>query len=159
MLMHQPGYWLFLLLTLLLYWALPRKRALLLGASLVFYGVNAPAFLPYLLFCCVSAWWLAPRLPGNRKLLLASLAFYFGALIAAKAFLPLDRIPLGISFFTFHLAAYLIDVYRKSFPPENRSSISRCSSPSSRNSWRDPSRGRKICFRKSKGGKGFAATI
>ena len=32
--------------------------------------------------------------------------------------LPNVTLPLGISFFTFHILSYLIDVYRGLFPPQ-----------------------------------------
>lgn len=53
------------------------------------------------------------KLPGRRKrLFVAAIALNLGMLGFFKYCAPGDRVPLGISFYTFQILSYLIDVYR-----------------------------------------------
>jgi alginate O-acetyltransferase complex protein AlgI len=137
---------LFLPLTLALYFLLPRSlnNAVLVAASLVFYGWGDPVAALFLIVPSVAVNFQFGRMigaaqgPHRRALVVTAVAFNLAVLIAFKyagflignvnaalalfgvAPLPAPEIPLplGISFFTFHILSYLIDVYRGLFPPQ-----------------------------------------
>ena len=125
----------FLPVVLLLYYLLPFRlwrNGILLLASLLFYSWGEPKFLPVLVIAAVIGWagglainarperkkvWLIISivlLLGNLFLFkyygfaMENLARLFRAEIAFRQ-LPL---PLGISFFTFQILSYVIDLYR-----------------------------------------------
>ena len=126
----------FLPLTLLCYFLVPPRgrNAVLLLASLLFYGFGEPRYVLLLTLSALSGYGhglLMERFRGGRgaKLALwsglginlALLCFFKYADFAVGAVngllgleLPLPGIPLplGISFFTFQAMSYLIDVYR-----------------------------------------------
>ncbi|MFM2248837.1 MAG: hypothetical protein RL071_4912 [Pseudomonadota bacterium] len=141
MLFHTLDYVIFLALTVLLYWGLPRGwRVGLLGvASLAFYASWSLIYLPVMLMVVGVAWlggrWLGTwhRFTGHgwrraavMGLLLLPLVFFkywdwiaeniemVGALVKQTWALPRVAMPLpvGVSFFTFQAIAYLIDVGR-----------------------------------------------
>ena len=103
--------------------------------SWVFYAAAYPPHLLLLIGSTVVDYWMGAQLarskaPGLRRLWLAiSLAFNLGLLglfkyagfLAELAGLPgLDpglRLPIGISFYTFHSLSYTIDLYRRAIPP------------------------------------------
>lgn len=126
----------FLPVFVLLHTLAPQKwrNALLLAGSLALYAYGAGAAAAALL-CAVTllsfafAHWITPERGEQRKaLLILALALDFGCLFFFKyigailrAIDPLLRggmptarilLPLGISFYIFQCAAYLIDVYR-----------------------------------------------
>src|SRR6476659_2614991 len=137
---------LFLPLTLALYFLLPKawNNALLVAASLVFYGWGDPLAALALIIPSVVLNFQLGRLIGaaqgqrRRRLAVLAIAVNLAVLIAFKysrflpanltevlalagaAPLPLPEVPLplGISFFTFHILSYLIDVYRGVLPPQ-----------------------------------------
>ncbi|MBQ3940529.1 MAG: MBOAT family protein [Oscillospiraceae bacterium] len=112
------------------------KNPVLLFFSIVFYAYGAmdnPAYL-YLILCSVVINWIIGilmdgRSPMRRYWLALGLVWDFGCLFLFKYLdffiriinyippvnLPLTELvlPLGISFFTFQIASYLIDVYRR----------------------------------------------
>lgn len=128
------------------YLVAPRLRwGWLLLASLYFYGVSAPAYLLQILVATAVTYWLARKIesttdeaPRRRLtmlsvcLLLANLAvFKYTAFVneSLRALfgwvslpydLPVVRIllPIGISFYTFQLISYVVDVSRKTVPAE-----------------------------------------
>jgi alginate O-acetyltransferase complex protein AlgI len=129
----------FLPVVLALHVVVPRawRNHLLLLASLVFYGWGEALNGWVLLLSILGNWaiglWLGRT--GHRRLALtvgvignlAVLAFfkYLDFLVgianelgAGPWPLPGVRLPLGISFFTFHALSYLIDVYRGINPPQ-----------------------------------------
>ena len=136
----------FLLAFVLLYYLLPVKarNVLLLVGSYFFYGVYAPALLSFLVAITLVNYGAAlamarhePGQPGRRRWLVFGLILDIGVLAFYKYFnffsLTLNRIsgsgdaltlnllvPLGISFITFSVASYLIDVYRGTIMPERR---------------------------------------
>lgn len=129
--------------TYVLWWVVRKKErqavALLLTASLIFYGHNHWGLLPILLAYCVIDWAVALRMgcsPRPRFWVtvgvtfnLAVLAFYKYTPLVVTTFAP-DlasqlatqfagwAIPFGISFYSFTGIAYLVDVYRKVHPAE-----------------------------------------
>ncbi len=116
----------FLPLFLILYYATPdylRNWPLLLG-SLAFYAYGAwaqPWIIALLLGLCIVSFFAGRYIErlarGRKQLLIAGLVLIFGTLLGFKyggLFTNVHvLLPLGISFYSFQLAAYLIDVYRK----------------------------------------------
>ncbi|MBR0160868.1 MAG: MBOAT family protein [Oscillospiraceae bacterium] len=125
----------FLPVVLLLYYPLRFRRwrnGVLLAASLLFYSWGEPRFLPVLLAAALIGWlggMVMSFFPKQKKCFLVlslvlllgnlflfkylgfaaeNLAKLFGLPVAVKT-LPL---PLGISFFTFQILSYVIDLYR-----------------------------------------------
>ena len=129
----------FLPIVLVGYYCFPRRwrNVFLLAANLVFYGWGEPWFLPVILLTAVANWLIGRRITacaeaGSRRLwLIAALVLDLGLLIVFKytVFLldtmglgqvlakPLP-LPLGISFYTFQVISYVVDVYRKTAPAE-----------------------------------------
>lgn len=115
---------------LLLYYAVPGKCqwiVLLLG-SLIFYALADPRYLIFLLVTVCSTYFAARSMTGKpkkqrRPALIWCLALNFGALFFCKGLLLFPRqngplsfltlaLPLGLSFYIFQAAGYLLDVYR-----------------------------------------------
>ena len=147
MIFHSLDFFAFFLITLALYWLLPRREqnVLLLVASYVFYGW-VHAWWPILLFATTLVDYWAARLMGlapERRTLwlwlsiisnLGLLGFYkyFNFFIdnvaAAGAAVgwsipPIAlrlALPAGISFYTFQSMSYTIDVYRGHAPARTR---------------------------------------
>lgn len=129
----------FLPVVLVGYYCFPRRwrNVFLLAANLVFYGWGEPWFLPVILVTAVANWLVGRRIAacaeqgGRRLWLIAALVLDLGLLIVFKytGFLletlglgqtlakPLP-LPLGISFYTFQVISYVVDVYRKTAPAE-----------------------------------------
>lgn len=129
----------FLPVVLVGYYCFPRRwrNVFLLAANLVFYGWGEPWFLPIILVTAAANWLIGRRIAacaeaGTRRLWLgAALVLDLGLLVVFKytGFLldtmglgqalakPLP-LPLGISFYTFQVISYVVDVYRKSAPAE-----------------------------------------
>ncbi len=144
MLFNSLTFFALLIPTLALYWLLPWQRArlaLLLFASLIFYGFyHWPSV--FLLLVTIGFNYTVGRMQSRRRsgrLLAAavaaniSLLFWFkyaafiadnlnGALSLLGVSLSVPRppvfLPLGISFFTFQVIAYQIDVYRRDIAAE-----------------------------------------
>lgn len=103
-----------------------RNSVLLLG-SLIFYTMGEKGYVLLLLTSIVinyaiGAWMYkdADEEPsGRQKLLLAlALVYNFGCLFFFKYSGLAPKLPLGISFYTFQIVGYVIDVYRKVVPAE-----------------------------------------
>ena len=131
-----PFLYYFLPVVLLVYGLPPRKgkNAVLLLFSLVFYGWGEPKYLAVMLVCTALGYGFGLALgragrPGVRKALLAasvlsSLSFLvyfkyadfflsnFNALTGASLPLLQMTLPVGISFYTFQILSYTVDVYR-----------------------------------------------
>ena len=128
-----PFLFYFLPCVLLIYFIVPQKgrNAVLLAASLFFYGWGEPKFLLFMVFSIVQGYVFARLIGrGRRKKLFLTLSlvlsfallgyckyadFFIENFNAATGLsLPLLKIalPIGISFYTFQIASYEIDVYR-----------------------------------------------
>lgn len=128
-----PFLFFFLPCVLLVYFIVPQKgrNAVLLAASLFFYGWGEPKFLLFMVFSIVQGYVFARLIGrGRRKKLFLTLSLVLSfALLGYCKYadffienfnavtglsLPLLKIalPIGISFYTFQIASYEIDVYR-----------------------------------------------
>jgi alginate O-acetyltransferase complex protein AlgI len=105
--------------------ALPKHlKPLLLLASLIFYGSNSLSYLLILIFNTVVVYGLSFQVARRGKAFLAMALsiclaplFFFKYSSFTLSLLELSNpwslaLPLGISFFSFQQAAYLVDVYR-----------------------------------------------
>ncbi len=134
----------FLPLNLLAYFIAPNikaKNAVLLVFSLVFYAWGEPVYILILLGMSFFCWLLSRLLeraekPGARRaLVLLAAAVCVGAIgyfkyagflaqnvnaAAGRALLPVPEmsLPIGISFYTFQLLTYVVDVYRREVPAQ-----------------------------------------
>ena len=133
-----PFLYYFLPLTLLLYFAAPRKlkNAVLLIMSLVFYGWGEPKYLIFMVLSILQGYIFGLLIEKHqntgrsRLYLTASVVLSLGMLCYCKyadffianfnavtgLSLPLLKIalPIGISFYTFQILSYAVDVYRGS---------------------------------------------
>ena len=128
-----PFLFYFLPCVLLVYFIVPQKgrNAVLLAASLFFYGWGEPKFLLFMVFSIVQGYVFARLIGrGRRKKLFLTLSLVLSfALLGYCKYadffienfnavtglsLPLLKValPIGISFYTFQIASYEIDVYR-----------------------------------------------
>ncbi len=123
---------LFVPLFLIIYYLIPKggKNAFLLLGSLIFYGCGVAWNVYYIILILASvivnflaAGWLekCKSEGGKRAVLITGLVYDFGLLLFFKYagfFLQGIVLPVGISFYTFQITSYLIDVYRKKIRSE-----------------------------------------
>ncbi len=125
----------FLALNLIVYFrakTMQRKNIVMLIFSLVFYSWGGPRYLFLLLANAFLAWFFALLIDHRREhkklflvidivLQLAILAVFkylgmilgtFKAIVGVPEVIPQIALPIGISFYTFQLLSYVIDVYR-----------------------------------------------
>ena len=128
---------LFLPAVFIVYKILPQsiKNYLLIAASLFFYAWGEPVYIVIMLFSVVMNYEMALLIGGcseksryARLWLAISIFFNIGLLLAFKYAgffvdsankilglslnVPLTRLPIGISFYTFQAVSYVFDVYR-----------------------------------------------
>lgn len=143
MLFSSPPFFLFFAIYFALYLVTPARfqLALVIAGSTFFYACWIPSYVwvPYLLIgiAYVGALWIGRTraAPGaGRRLALAVTALLLplaivkygrflyqdvlGSPLGASFSLPVIALPLGISFITFTLIAYVVEVHRGSFPVE-----------------------------------------
>lgn len=130
----------FLPTVLLIYYAIPlkyipAKNAVLLVASLIFYGWGEPKniLLMLLSIACNYAFGLGigkcqseNREKGRKAILILSLVYNLGTLFFFKYFnfvtggaFEYIALPIGISFFTFQIMSYTLDVYLGNVKPQH----------------------------------------
>ena len=124
----------FLPLSLLVYKLCPDRRSkniALLVFSLIFYAWGEPKYVLLLMFMALTSWYCALRIADSRYIetarawLAASVAidialigFFKYSPLICSIFGPVPdgiariTLPIGISFYTFQLMTYVIDVYR-----------------------------------------------
>lgn len=137
-----PFLYYFLPAVLAVYFLTPRKgkNAVLLLASLIFYGWGELRLLPLMVFtiglCYVCGLGIERSRSRKKRWLLASIVisvgllgvfkyadFFIGSLNAVTGLkIPLLHLalPVGISFYTFQCLSYTIDVYRGSVPAQKK---------------------------------------
>ena len=124
----------FLPLLLIFYFLVPNKykNLILLVFSLIFYFLSEPKYIIVLLLSCVINYILSKQIEKNKhpKLyLIISLIYNIGSLLIFKYTdffidnvnnifninIPFMHIimPIGISFYTFQIIGYIVDVYNK----------------------------------------------
>ena len=131
----------FLPLFFLVYFAVKKRAArniALLIFSLVFYSWGEPLYIFLMVFSIAMNYWFAMQISISQKkggsgknlaiaaaaanLLLIAVFKYAGFILGifGIAGSPLSNIPLpiGISFYTFQILSYVIDVYRKEVPAQ-----------------------------------------
>ncbi len=141
MTLNSPGFILFFTAVLLVYYLLHgrARQLLLLAANAAFYLLALPRGWYYLallsgtiLLCYAAGRYLGEKdkpQTGRRLVLAVSLALLFGTLCLFKYldfFLSFAGggislgwlVPVGLSFYTFQAAGYLIDLYNRTAQPE-----------------------------------------
>ncbi len=132
----------FLPLNLFVYSLVPKewRNQVLLAFSLVFYAWGGVEFLLVLLADCLVSWFFALLIQGQedaarrRALLVCSLVLMLGllgvfkytgfflgnikAVLGVPEVVPSFVLPIGISFYTFQLVSYVVDVYRRDVPAQ-----------------------------------------
>ena len=128
---------LFLPLAMLLYYLLPWRgwrNGVLLVFSLVFYAWGEPVYIVLMLLSSLVAWlggilmercgdnaparkaifWLTAALIVSNLLVFKYLNFFcsnLSALLGVELAVPELRLPIGISFYTFQILSYVVDLY------------------------------------------------
>lgn len=107
------------------------KNVVLLAGSLIFYAFGEPKYLVLLMVSVLINYFAGlhleqmPRQKGKqnkqkkskydrkrKRIFITAIVFNIGILAVCKAVLDEDALPLGVSFYTFQVLSYLIDVYR-----------------------------------------------
>ncbi len=128
----------------LLFYVLPRsirgKNAVLLCFSLLFYAWGEPKYVLLLVGMALADWWLARAIerqsgrPSSKWLLALACVIDLGllgifkygtfftgtlqSLIGFPKVVPDILLPIGISFYTFQMLSYVVDVYRGDVPAQ-----------------------------------------
>ena len=116
-----------------------QRNAVLLIASLIFYAWGEPVYVLLLMFMALSSWFCALRVVAGRTerarkawvavscavdVALIGFFKYAGLFCSIFGDVPpfISRIalPIGISFYTFQLLTYVVDVYRGDAPAQKR---------------------------------------
>ena len=119
----------FLPVFLMIYFIAPEKfrNLVLFAGSIVFYTYGEAAYVLLLLASVVVNYLIGVEMNSlwargsdiSRWVLLFTALFYdFGMLFFFKYSGMTEKLPLGISFYTFQIAAYVMDVYWKKVPEE-----------------------------------------
>lgn len=119
----------FLPVFIIIYYITPKKykNFILFAGSIAFYTVGEAKYVLLLIACVLVNYLFGRRMyrdstegRGTRQkiLLILVLCYDFGILFFYKYSGLADTLPLGISFYTFQIAAYVIDVYRGKIPAE-----------------------------------------
>ena len=113
-----------MIVTAILYYALPKKTKpyILLAISILVYASFGIKSLIYIIISSLTTY-IATRLFEKNKykkiILITTLVINLGILVAIKSELFKNLIvPLGVSYYTFQVVSYLIDVYRNKYKPE-----------------------------------------
>ena len=115
-----PFLYYFLPAVILLYFILPKKMAnsVLLLASLFFYGYGEPKMLPVMVVTIIAAWVLGLMVPKHKACFYLSAAICLGLLVWFKGGFAGNALPAGISFYTFQILSYTIDLRRGNIRPQ-----------------------------------------
>lgn len=111
--------YLFLPLSVAVYFIVPTVKAkniILLLFSLLYYAFGQLTALPLLLLTALINYMFAKFTANNRVMLALTVLFDIACLVACKLISELV-LPIGISFYTFSLVSYQVDVYRGKCEP------------------------------------------
>lgn len=119
----------FLPVFLIIYFIAPEKfrNLVLFAGSIAFYTYGEAAYvllllasvvINYLIGVEMNSQWARGSDISRRVLLFTALFYDFGMLFFFKYSGMSEKLPLGISFYTFQIAAYVMDVYWKKVPEE-----------------------------------------
>ena len=113
-----------MIITTILYYALPKKTkpyVLLLISVLVYASLGIKSLI-YILISSLTTYIAARLFQKNtykKAILITTLVINLGILILIKSELIKNlMVPLGVSYYTFQVVSYLIDVYRNKYPAE-----------------------------------------
>lgn len=135
-----PFLFVFFPITFILYYIVPKKakNILLLIASLIFYAWGEPIYVFLMILTClvgyITAIFMEKKPHISKQILIGTICFYILVLGFFKyANFLIDNInsifnisinsldlalPIGISFYTFQIMSYSMDVYRREVKPE-----------------------------------------
>ncbi|MCX5780604.1 MAG: hypothetical protein NTV45_07275 [Firmicutes bacterium] len=141
MLFHTPEFLFLMVIALGFYYFLPRLRLYTLAlANMAFYALGGAAYLGLFIIIATCSYLLSLQLQGQHRkfclwlgivlnvgnllffkytvFMLSNLENFFS--LSLLSHYPLFQhllLPIGISFYTFELIAYLVDVYQAKIPP------------------------------------------
>lgn len=100
------------------------RNVVLVAGSLVFYALGEPRYLCLLALSVAVNYFIGMVLGKNgfrwrKAVLLCAVAGNVGILCAFKFAARGEGLPLGVSFYTFQILSYLIDVYQGTIPAEH----------------------------------------
>ena len=115
-----PFLYYFLPAVILLYFIVPKKMAnsVLLLASLFFYGYGEPKMLPVMIMTIIATWALGLAVPKHKSCFYLSAVICLGLLVWFKGGFAGSALPAGISFYTFQILSYTIDLRRGNIIPQ-----------------------------------------
>ena len=108
------------------------RKYVLLFFSILFYAAGEPVYIFLILACVISTWLLSGKIvDGVKAYLFLAIAInlfpliffkYFGFIVenaialtgTTRLWKPEIALPIGISFYTFQILAYVIDLYKGS---------------------------------------------
>ncbi|MGN0727900.1 MAG: MBOAT family O-acyltransferase [Anaerovoracaceae bacterium] len=93
-------------------------NSVLLLASLFFYGYGEPKMLPVMVVTIIAAWVLGLMVPKHKACFYLSAAICLGLLVWFKGGFAGNALPAGISFYTFQILSYTIDLRRGNIRPQ-----------------------------------------
>ncbi|MEX2460168.1 MAG: MBOAT family O-acyltransferase [Paenibacillaceae bacterium] len=141
MLFHTPEFFVLLIITLVLYYLMPNRRTILLSiANVLFYSVSGLGFLVLFLSITTITYLCSLMLQSQYRRIFLWLAIVINVidiaffkyslfllhnvervfsiqLVATNSFWVSIVLPVGISFYTFELISYVVDVYKKKTKP------------------------------------------
>ncbi|MGI6227451.1 MAG: MBOAT family O-acyltransferase [Peptococcales bacterium] len=141
MLFHSPEFMILMTITLILFYLMPKARIYILAfANMLFYGASGLGYLVLFILVSVLTYQASRHLQGvygkaflwiGVLLNVFNLAFFKYSIFVLsnlEKFLPIKLVwensfftklllPVGISFYTFQMIAYLVDIYKGKIEP------------------------------------------
>lgn len=141
MLFHTPEFMVLMIITMFLYYLLPNRRIFLLSvANVIFYGVAGIGHLFVFIAVSIFTYYCSKMLRGKYAKLILAIAlvvnilnlvffkytvflirsmeqFLSVKLLTEDSFWLTIVLPIGISFYTFQMIAYVVDIYKGKIKP------------------------------------------